>query len=209
MAFSTVEIAQFWSRVSVHSQDRCWIWNGATPKGEHGYGRFNGEYAHRIAYRMSNGEIPEGMIVRHQCDNRRCVNPAHLLVGTAADNTGDAIQRNRLASGSRHGRTRLTDEQVAEIRSSSEKGRELAQRMGVSESTISYIRSGRSWKVVGCAGIEPATYAMSRRRSTAELTAPIGVNAGSVHSHIPHDLKGLQPQRPTMSRCRNIRKNKD
>lgn len=138
--------ARFWSRVEVFSDDRCWIWNGSLPRGADSYGRFNGEPAHRFAYRLFHGQIADGLVIRHKCDNRRCVNPHHLETGTHADNMADAVERKRMASGARHPKTKLTAEQVAEIRESSERGIELARRFGVSESTISYIRSGRSWK---------------------------------------------------------------
>ena len=142
-----MEALTFWGWVKAASDDECWEWTGAR-KGRYGYGRYRGKNAHRTAYELSKGTIPAGMLVRHSCDNPPCCNPRHLLLGTHKDNTSDAIKRNRLAMGERHGKTKLTAEIVAYIRSNplGLAGCDLAVLYGVSAATISYIRSGRSWK---------------------------------------------------------------
>jgi len=140
-----MSVARFWSRVDVQSDAKCWNWKGYD-RGK-GYGRFGDRGAsHRIAHELVNGIIPDGMLVRHLCDNPRCCNPRHLVAGTHKDNTADAIARDRLARGQRHGKAKLLDDQVIYIRQNPEKmtGRALASRFGVTESTISYVRSGRS-----------------------------------------------------------------
>lgn len=83
----------------------CWLWTaGGQPIG---YGIFwaNGRnnYAHHVSYRIYKGEIPKGIWVLHTCDNKACVNPDHLYLGTHSDNTKDAVERKRMASGDRHG----------------------------------------------------------------------------------------------------------
>jgi HNH endonuclease len=137
----------FWDRVEVGAIEDCWLWTGAK-SGRYRYGRYRGKRAHRLAYETLHGPIPCGMLVRHSCDNPPCCNPWHLILGTNKDNTGDAIERNRLARGEKHGKTKLTPEIVAYIRENplGLAGCDLAVLYGVHEATISYIRSGRSWK---------------------------------------------------------------
>ena len=76
----------------------CWIWLGNCPGGRHGHfslSRNKTVKAHRWIYRLLHGEIPDGLVIRHKCDNPRCVNPRHLEIGTLSDNTRDAIVRRR------------------------------------------------------------------------------------------------------------------
>lgn len=143
---SPIETARFWSRVSASTPFQCWPWTGR--KNDRGYGRWGATMAHRVAYALVHGSIPDGAVVRHRCDNPECCNPDHLLIGTNAQNTADALERGRLARGGRHGNSRLTPEQVEIIRRNPDglKQVELARQFGVSAATISYIRSGRSWR---------------------------------------------------------------
>lgn len=108
MAYSQYTRAQkteerFWSYVPVSGRDDCWEWSGQ--RNENGYGRFKSGGtkgpAHRFAYELINGPIPIGLIIRHTCDNPPCVNPHHLLVGTAADNSRDMVERGRSILGRR------------------------------------------------------------------------------------------------------------
>ena len=72
----------------------CWLW--AKSKGNGGYGRIlNGKQAHRIIYEALVGEIPKGMFVCHSCDTPPCINPEHLFLGTAKDNTADMLIKGR------------------------------------------------------------------------------------------------------------------
>jgi hypothetical protein len=89
---------RFWSRVAEGEPDECWEWIGA--RGPQGYGMFQvkirmARRAHRISYELAHGPIPEGMQVLHRCDNPPCVNPAHLRLGTARDNTYDMLAKGR------------------------------------------------------------------------------------------------------------------
>lgn len=119
-------------------------WRGATRK------------AHRVAYCQAHWLLPkdiEGMIIRHKCDNRACINPDHLEPGSHADNMRDMVERRRSARGTRNSKAKLTPEQVSEIRrlfipQSTEYGSVALSRVyGVSNSTINRIVRGLYWKV--------------------------------------------------------------
>lgn len=106
------------------------------------------EYAHRVAWRLFRGPIPEGLLVLHHCDNPKCCNPIHLFLGTQADNMADKCAKGRQAKGSKHGRAKLTEGEVAEIRVN-EHGLhqyELAEIYGVSQQLISFIMNNKLWK---------------------------------------------------------------
>lgn len=122
-----------------------------------GYGRFelNGKThsAHRIAWELANGPIPEGMCVLHHCDNRRCVNPKHLFLGSLSDNALDAVAKGRIVSpklgGENHPMVKLTKEKVLEIRASHTKGetqKDIAVRHNISQTHVSSIVRRKTWK---------------------------------------------------------------
>src|SRR5689334_12943727 len=148
-----LDLAERFHRQTVKG-DGCWTWIGSTiPVG---YGMLYGPggrnlLAHRVSYEILVGPIPAGLWVLHSCDNRLCVNPRHLHLGTAADNTAEAVSRGRMAAGERNGRARLTAEGVAELRSLILAGisrTETARRMGVSRQAVSDIVCGRTWRQV-------------------------------------------------------------
>jgi len=89
----------------------CWNWNGSS-KNTYGNLLNNGRMikAHRLSWMIYNGPIPDGLLVCHKCDNRRCVNPEHLFLGTYADNTTDMYKKNRGIQ------KKLSDEQIYEIK---------------------------------------------------------------------------------------------
>lgn len=97
-------IERFAARVAFGAEDECWLWKGSRTKWRMSYGVFwdpelqREVRAHRRAYELTFGPIPEGMIVRHKCDVPLCCNPHHLEVGTHADNTRDMIERGRKRS---------------------------------------------------------------------------------------------------------------
>lgn len=117
----------------------------------HGYGQLpTGGLAHRAAYEKAYGPIPKGLLVRHKCDVRACVNPEHLELGTAADNSQDMVNRGRHAHacGTQISKSGLTDEIVRSIKQSAEPNTHIADRLGVSTSAIQNIRAGRTWRHV-------------------------------------------------------------
>lgn len=122
----------------------CWLWAG--PYDRFGYGRYSNTPAHRAMWAATNGP-PGSWHVLHKCDNRACVNPDHLFLGTNKDNVEDRKKKGRRCSwpGEGNSRARLTDDDVREIKSRRLKNREYAAKYGVSESTIAMITSGRNW----------------------------------------------------------------
>ena len=130
----------------------CWLWLGSINPGN-GYGRISLAHipAHRFSYTVFKGAIPDGMVVRHSCDNPLCVNPEHLSVGTVADNKNDAVVRKRHAHGSKQGRAILSEEDVPKVRQMLAAGisqSEVARRFGVSHSVIFRIEHQKTWKHV-------------------------------------------------------------
>lgn len=108
MAKMTVQqrTAAFWAKVDKSGgEGACWIWQGTTDKD--GYGSTSWFYksirSHRLAYRLTVGEIPAGQLVLHACDNPPCCNPQHLTIGTHADNVKDRVAKDRSAKATRHG----------------------------------------------------------------------------------------------------------
>jgi len=183
----TPTLDRFWSKVSRCGDDECWEWKAKRDKD--GYGRFwdgtftpsgNGRMvgAHQFSLSIATGEERGDRWVLHRCDNPPCVNPKHLYFGTVVDNSRDMISRGRGGKkphdpafcGERIGGSRLTTEQVIEIKSagSDVQNTQLAAVYGVRPTTISQIRRGGSWKHIQATG-SPAkrTGAHNKRISEA------------------------------------------
>lgn len=150
--YSSLEVA-FYARCPVERPaDECWEWQG-TLVGGYGQLRFGGSRyaAHRVSYELHKGPIPEGLYVCHACDNRACVNPAHLWLGTNEANMQDKLAKNRQAHviGRQQGTVKLHPPQVLVIRRLVREGvsqQAIARRFGISQSLVSRIASGKAWK---------------------------------------------------------------
>ena len=145
----------------------CWIWiRSRTRKG---YGNIHrhrheppdlfdyarGSYAHRFAWRLHHGPIPDGMLVCHRCDTPPCVNPAHLFLGTPHDNTQDMVDKGRARGrafvGEAHGLAKLTEARVRDLRrraAAGERHEDIAREFGVSKSTVTMANIRQTWRHV-------------------------------------------------------------
>lgn len=141
---------RFWEKVK--KTDACWLWTAALDKkgyGSIGVGNRHVK-AHRFSYTIHRGEIPDGMLVCHHCDNPACVNPDHLFLGTADDNNKDRCNKGRGAIGEKSGAAKLSESDVIYIRDelkNHRKGiRSMAREMGVTHTTIRQIVNRVIWK---------------------------------------------------------------
>jgi len=145
----------FWDRVA--KGPGCWEWQGF--RHDRGYGvitiRRHKQYAHRVAWELTNGPIPKAMVVMHQCDNPPCVRPDHLRLGTPADNSFDMKAKGRAWGNPMHGSqipsAKLDEAKVAEIRkrrANRERIVDLAREYGVTVSAIDAVVHRRRWTKV-------------------------------------------------------------
>lgn len=136
----------------VHFGDDCWEWQGQISDKGYGLFEFRGvRYrAHRLSWELNCSPVPTGLYVCHHCDNRRCVRPSHLFLGTALDNARDAARKGRMSRRHRRGRAKLTFEQARAIRETYHAGgvsqRALAARYGLGQSTVRDIVNGTTWR---------------------------------------------------------------
>lgn len=145
-------------------EGQCWLWQGA--KDRNGYGRMRRRrnadparnyylpFAHRLSYELhSGGPIPEGLHVLHKCDTPACVNPAHLFLGTHAENMADMDSKGRRITpnrkGERNGHSKLTVAQASEIRARYKAGESptgIGLQFGIHRTHVWQIGTGREWK---------------------------------------------------------------
>lgn len=136
---------KFYSMVLINTFTGCHEWNGSL--WATGYGRFHFKNksckSHRLAWIFSGNELKEDDCLLHKCDNRKCVNPDHLFVGTRADNNYDKTKKGRQAKGEKLGKLRECD--ILEIRRSCEDSKVLAEKYKVSWGHINKVRGERAW----------------------------------------------------------------
>ena len=146
-------LERFNEKHTIIMPSNCWMWVADADTCGYGRMRIKGKHvgAHRISYELHNGAIPEGLHVLHQCDTPVCVNPAHLSLGTHADNMRDRDLkgRNNPFMGEKHYAAKLTEKDVLEMRALRLKGallRELAAKFDVGLTAVGRIVKRNTWK---------------------------------------------------------------
>jgi len=212
MTLSRRSIAErFWPKVDRRGPDECWLWTGArtgTAGSADRYGYLgaipassNGpavpaKRAHVASWEIRHGQpVPSGMTVCHTCDVPLCVNPDHLFAGTQGDNNRDRAAKGREANrhGSRNPNSKLTPEQVAEIRQRYSEGESqgvLAREFGVIQPHVSRIVRGESWtgepgRTVALPVIEPAVRINHSRRLSDDQVSEIRRRYASGERQVP------------------------
>lgn len=145
-------IDRFMDKVHMEPMSGCWLWGGALFSNGYGFMSVGNRKAsmHRLSWELHRGPIPDDLCVLHNCDNRACVNPMHLFVGTKGDNNADmhANNRDRCGIGERHGQAKITNEIVRAIRMMRASGatqKEVARHFGIAQSNVCLIVKRKTW----------------------------------------------------------------
>lgn len=139
------QLRNFWRKVDVRGPDDCWNWTGAVNRRGYGTLWLGGVYkAHRVSMAI-DGCDPLELMACHSCDNPPCINPAHLFAGTGMDNINDREAKARGARGESHGLRKLTEDDVRAIRADTRVHRIIAEEYGVSDMSISHVKSRKTW----------------------------------------------------------------
>jgi hypothetical protein len=148
---------RFWEKVDIRADNEYWEWQGSKHyKWKYGHFKIDNKTisARIVSYKMTKGEIPEGLLVCHTCDNPPCVNPNHLFLGTNDDNMKDMAKKGRSSDnrGSKNPKAKLTEQDAIQIRKLHKQGMtgaELGRNFGVVKETIYDIINGKRWKHLG------------------------------------------------------------
>ncbi len=203
---------RFWTLV--RKGEGCWYWQASRDKD--GYGIFQGEVegkvynrAHRYSFALHNKTIiPAGLFVCHSCDNRACVRPDHLFLGTSQENTDDMVAKGRAhpRAGEEHGLAKLTEEQVVVILDDPRPHSQIAAEFDVSTATISDIKRRRSWQHLGLTpGVKAKRISPRRGKSDKGVTPEIvrairaseerGIDLAARYGLKPQDISDIRHRR--------------
>lgn len=205
---------KFWDRVDVREPHECWNWIGhAQRRSSCGYGLFNvhsrAMRAHRASWIIHNGTIQRGQFVCHSCDNRRCVNPSHLFLGTPLDNSRDAASKSRLRPprGSEQRTAKLAETDIVAIlqrRMAGDSISAIARDYDVATSLVVNICQRKAWRHVPADWyVAPPKRTWRNRRSAALKT-----HCSSGHEYTPDNtvITSLGARRCRICRNASARK---
>lgn len=153
-ARNDLNVNNFWTKVAVSERnDECWEWKLSCDSYGYGHLKWGGilRLSHRLAWELTNGEIPDNLQVLHTCDNPKCCNPKHLFLGTHLQNMQDKNRKGRQSKGIFHPKHKLTPELVKQVRTRNANGdshEKLAKELGLHHSTISQVVLRKTWKEV-------------------------------------------------------------
>lgn len=147
---SLVDQVRFWRKVRIPSGDACWRWQGGRYTNGYGQVQLRGKKlrAHRVAWEWERGPVPPTMCVLHRCDEPLCVNPAHLFLGTNADNSADMTAKHRSNRGQKNGHAKLSEDDVIDVRTIRAIGGTLvniATAYGLTRQAVRAICNGKTW----------------------------------------------------------------
>lgn len=145
-----------WLRIDRRGDEDCWEWIAGKDAQGYGVCKFMGRpvKAHRLVYSFYRGTIPDGMVCCHKCDNRSCVNPNHIFLGTHEENMADRNKKGRQCKGSDTPFSKLTEEKVIKLRKRWKKGShkhgasQMARELGLDAQTVLKAVKGKNWKHV-------------------------------------------------------------
>lgn len=170
-----MDIPTLLARIEPDTNGGCWLWPTLT---QAGYGRYwergVGYAAHRTSYELHRGSIPPGFFVCHRCDVPACVNPAHLFLGTAADNNADKAAKGRAPRGADHPNATLSEDAVVTARALRSTGlaiAEIARHLGVGYQALARAVRYRHWRHVGASHEAQAPTRVDGRPARKRLTA--------------------------------------